>query len=118
MKNIRIQHSLTASMVLLTILILLVGAFAITAARKNVRNMSELNELTAKQVNASNRMDVNLMELRLRMARYTDLARDNHPDMGQAQSLMRESLERTTQRFEELNGYNVTEQQQRYPYYM
>ncbi|WP_144980363.1 methyl-accepting chemotaxis protein [Halomonas sp. C22] len=118
MKNIRIQHSLTASMVLLTILILLVGAFAITAARKNVRNMSELNELTAKQVNASNRMDVNLMELRLRMARYTDLARDNHPDMSQAQSLMRESLERTTQRFEELNGYNVTEQQQRYPYYM
>ncbi|MFI8750939.1 Tar ligand binding domain-containing protein [Vreelandella lionensis] len=62
MKNIRIQNSLTAAMVLLIVMVLAIGTLAISSARNSLSDINELAELSAEQVAAANRMEVNLME--------------------------------------------------------
>ncbi|WP_404376787.1 methyl-accepting chemotaxis protein [Vreelandella aquamarina] len=118
MKNIRIQHSLTAAMVLLIVMVLAIGTLAISSARNSLSDINELAELSAEQVAAANRMEVNLMELRLRMAKFVDYSSENNPDTDIALVQAQRSLERTIERFEELNAYDVTEGQERYPYYI
>ncbi len=117
MRNIRIQHSLTAAMSLLIIMVLIIGVFAITSSRSSLANINQIAELSADQVNTANRMEVNLMEMRLRMARFVDLASAEETAAATALEQIHESLGRAEQRFEELNTYNVTEEQRRYPFY-
>ena len=118
MKNIRIQNSLTAAIVLLIVMILAIGTLAISAARNSLSDINELAELSSDQVAAANRMEVNLMELRLRMSRFVDYVSENNADADLALEQARRSLERAVQRYEELSAYDVTEDQTRYPYYI
>ena len=118
MKNIRIQNSLTAAIVLLIVMILAIGVLAISAARNSLSDINELAELSSDQVAAANRMEVNLMELRLRMSRFVDYVSENNADADLALEQARRSLERAVQRYEELSAYDVTEDQTRYPYYI
>ncbi|WP_404344088.1 methyl-accepting chemotaxis protein [Vreelandella venusta] len=117
MRNIRIQHSLTAAMTLLIIMVVIVGALAISASRNSLNDINEITELSADQVNSANRMEVNLMEMRLRMSRFVDYSTEGNPDAPTALEQTRESLERAEQRFAELSAYDVTEEMRRYPYY-
>ncbi|MFI8751306.1 methyl-accepting chemotaxis protein [Vreelandella lionensis] len=117
MRNIRIQHSLTAAMLSLIIMVMVVGAIAISSARDSLSDINEIAELSADQVNSANRMEVNLMEMRLRMARYIAYTNAGLPEAATALEQMSSSLELAVQRFDELDAYTVTEQQRRYPYY-
>ena len=105
MKNIRIQNSLTAAIVLLIVMILAIGVLAISAARNSLSDINELAELSSDQVAAANRMEVNLMELRLRMSRFVDYVSENNADADLALEQARRSLERAVQRYEELSAY-------------
>lgn len=118
MKNIRIQHSLTAAMALLIVMVLAIGTLAISAARNSLSDINEISELSADQVAAANRMEVNLMELRLRMARFVEYSSKTNSDTDIPLEQARRSLERAIERFDELSGYDVTEGQERYPYYI
>jgi hypothetical protein len=50
-------------------------------------------------------MEVNLMELRLRMSRFVDYVSENNADADLALEQARRSLERAVQRYEELSAY-------------
>lgn len=117
MRNVRIQHSLTAAMSLLILMVVIVSALAISASRNSLSDINELTELSAEQVNTANRMEVNLMEMRLRLARFVNYTAAGNPEAATALTETRASLERAEQRFAELNTYVVTEDQRRYPYY-
>ena len=117
MKNMRIQHSLTVAMSLLIVMVVIVGALAIGALRNSLSDINEIAELSAEQVNSANRMEVNLMEMRLRLARFVDYSTEGNPEASVALEQTRESLARAEQRFAELSAYDVTEEQRRFPYY-
>lgn len=118
MKNIRIQHALTGAMTLLIIMVLIISALSINASRNSQKDINELSALSAEQVMAANRMEVNLMEMRLRMARFVELTNDNEPGADAALEQVRTSLARTEKRFDAFDAHNITEDQPRYPYYM
>lgn len=118
MKNIRIQYALTGAMTLLIIMVLIISALSINASRNSQKDINELSALSAEQVMAANRMEVNLMEMRLRMARFVELTNDNEPGADAALEQVRTSLARTEKRFDAFDAHNITEDQPRYPYYM
>lgn len=117
MRNIRIQHSLTAAMTLLIIMVIVISALAINASRNSLSDINQMAELSADQVNSANRMEVNLMEMRLRLSRFVDYSTEGNPEAATALEQTRESLERAEQRFAELTAYEITEAQRRYPYF-
>ncbi|XQU08471.1 methyl-accepting chemotaxis protein [Halomonas sp. LY9] len=117
MRNVRIQHSLTAAMSLLILMVVIVSALAISASRNSLNDINEITELSAEQVNTANRVEVNLMEMRLRLARFVNYTAAGNPEAATALTQTRESLERAEQRFAELGTYAVTQEQRRYPYY-
>ena len=57
MKNIRIQHSLTAAMALLILMVIIISALAISASRNSLSDINQIAELSADQVNTANRME-------------------------------------------------------------
>ncbi|SDM90595.1 methyl-accepting chemotaxis protein [Vreelandella arcis] len=118
MKNIRIQYSLTGAMALLVLIIGVISAFAINASRNSMDDINELSELSAEQVVAANRMEVNLMELRLRMARYIEYVNEGSSEASTTLDQVRTSLERTEARFDAFDAYDIDETLPRYPYYM
>ncbi|SDM98131.1 methyl-accepting chemotaxis protein [Vreelandella arcis] len=118
MKNIRIQHSLTGAMALLIVMVLIISAFSINASRTSLDEINELSELSADQVMAANRMEVNLMEMRLRMAQFVELSSNNEPGADESIEQVRESLARTQARFDAFDAHDITEDQSRFPYYM
>ncbi|WP_422103156.1 methyl-accepting chemotaxis protein [Vreelandella sp.] len=117
MRNVRIQHSLTAAMSLLILMVVIVSALAISASRDSLKDINELTELSAEQVNTANRIEVNLMELRLRLARFVDYSTEGNPEASVALEQTRESLARAEQRFTELSTYEVTEEQRHFSYF-
>lgn len=116
-KNIRIQHSLTGAMALLIVMVLIISTLSINAARNSLNDINELSALSADQVMNANRMEVNLMEMRLRMARFVELTNDNEPGADQALEQVRNSLNRTQKRFAAFDAHDISEDQGRYPYY-
>tara|TARA_R110001599_G_scaffold52102_4_gene145809 strand:- start:225 stop:1883 length:1659 start_codon:yes stop_codon:yes gene_type:complete len=117
MKNVRIQHSLTAAMALLILMVIIISALAISASRNSLSDINEIAELSADQVNTANRMEVNLMEMRLRMARFIEYSTAGNPEAATLLEQVRNSLTRSEERFAELNTYEVTQDQQRYATY-
>ncbi|TVP53209.1 MAG: HAMP domain-containing protein [Halomonas sp.] len=104
-------------MALLILMIMVIGALAISASRNSLNDINRLAELSAEQVNTANRMEVNLMETRLRMARFVNYVTAANPNAPSALEQARESLARAEQRFEELNRYDVPQDQLRYATY-
>lgn len=117
MKNLRIQSSLTAAMSLLILMVIIISTLAIMSSRNSLSDINEIAELSADQVNTANRMEVNLMEMRLRMARFVEFSSEGNPDAAATLEQLRNSFARTEERFAELNAYEVPPEQRRFPTY-
>jgi len=111
MKNLRIQSSLTAAMSLLILMVIIISTLAIMSSRNSLSDINEIAELSADQVNTANRMEVNLMEMRLRMARFVFFSSAGNPDTKVTFDQLRNSLARIEERFAELIAYEVTQEQ-------
>ncbi|KHJ52170.1 chemotaxis protein [Vreelandella venusta] len=108
MRNISVKHSLAAVLALLLIALLAIATTGILSKLSVMESLRELDEVAAQQVVAINRTEVNLMEMRLRLARYT--AYMDEGATGQAQEaldLARAALERADTRFSEFTAIEV-----------
>ncbi|WP_192035770.1 methyl-accepting chemotaxis protein [Halomonas sp. YLGW01] len=118
------MRRLTLKTLLTTLLLIMVGMAAIIGTisiRGQLALESDINELaetSVDQANTANRMESNLLEMRLRMARYEEFSRRGNDEMAvTALDQARESLGRTQSRFEEFRSVDITTSQRRYPYF-
>ena len=108
MRNLSVKHTLAAAQGLMLVALLAIAATGILSKLSVMESLRELDEVAAQQVASINRSEVNLMELRLRLARYT--AYTEAGDSASAQEaieLARAALERADARFAEFTSIDV-----------
>ncbi|MDL0433981.1 methyl-accepting chemotaxis protein [Marinobacter sp. TBZ242] len=118
MRNITLKALLTTLVLAMASMIAIIGAISILGELKSERNINDLTEISVDQANTANRIESNLLEMRLRMARYEDFSRRGDNEMAAtALNQAQESLERSRARYEEFREINVHASQRRFPYF-
>lgn len=108
MRNISIKHSLATALALLFVALLAIAATGILSKRSAMESLYALDEVAAQQVAAINRTEVNLMEMRVRLARYHAYLNDGNTQQAQnALALARAALERADARFAAFTAIDV-----------
>ncbi|WP_447555530.1 methyl-accepting chemotaxis protein [Vreelandella sp. EE22] len=108
MKNLSVKYALAGALGLLVVILLVVAALGIRAENKAVNSLTALDEVAARQVAYINRTEVNLMDVRVRLARYQEytLAGDTAV-AAQTLELARAALSRAQDRFGEFTSVQV-----------
>lgn len=118
MKKLTLKALITSLLLLLVGVSAIIGAIAIQAELQSSRHIDALAEISLDQTNTANRMESNLLEMRLRMARYEEFSRRGNEEMSiTALDQTRESLGRARSWFEMFHNANVVTTQRRYPYF-
>ena len=108
MRNLSVKHTLAAVQGLMLIALLAIAATGIMSKLSVMESLRELDEVAAQQVASINRAEVNLMELRLRLARYTAYVESgDNASAQEALELARAALERADARFAEFTSIEV-----------
>ncbi len=108
MRNLSVKHTLAAVQGLMLIALLAIAATGIMSKLSVMESLRELDEVAAQQVASINRAEVNLMELRLRLARYTAYVESgDNASAQEALELARAALERADARFAEFTAIEV-----------
>ncbi|MFP3344345.1 methyl-accepting chemotaxis protein [Halomonas sp. SIMBA_159] len=108
MRNLSVKHTLAAAQGLMLIALLAIATTGILSKLSVMDSLRELDEVAALQVASINRTEVNLMELRLRLARYTAYTEDGESTLAQeALGQARAALERADARFAEFTAVEV-----------
>lgn len=108
MRNLSVKHTLAAVQGLMLIALLAIAATGIMSKLSVMESLRELDEVAAQQVASINRAEVNLMELRLRLARYTAYVESgDNASAQEALELARAALERADTRFAEFTAIEV-----------
>lgn len=109
MKDLPVKYALAGALGLLVVMLILVAALGIQAEKSAITSLNELDEVAAKQVASINRTEVNLMEIRVRLARYADNVERGNTELAlQAISLAQAALERADSRFNEFQAIDVS----------
>ncbi|GHE21098.1 methyl-accepting chemotaxis protein [Halomonas urumqiensis] len=118
MRNITLKALLTILLLIMVGMTAIIGAVSIRGQLALESDINELAEISVDQANTANRMESNLLEMRLRMARYAEFSRRGDDEMAAtALDQTQESLRRTRSWFEEFQGIDITSSQRRYPYF-
>lgn len=109
MRNISIKHTLAVVLGALLAALIAIAATGILSKMSVMQSLHALDEVAAQQVAAINRSEVNLMEVRVRLARYQEYTerRDNEAAQDALQ-LARAALDRADNRFEEFQAVEVS----------
>ncbi|WP_311063133.1 methyl-accepting chemotaxis protein [Halomonas sp. DWK9] len=108
MRNLSVKHTLAAAQGLMLVALLAIAATGILSKLSVMESLRELDEVAAQQVASINRSEVNLMELRLRLARYTAYTEAGDSTSAQASiEQARAALERADTRFAEFTAIEV-----------
>ncbi|KFC50845.1 chemotaxis protein [Halomonas sp. SUBG004] len=108
MRNLSVKHLLAAVQGLMVIALLAIAATGIVSKMSVMESLRELDEVAAQQVASINRAEVNLMEMRLRLARYTAYIEDGENTSAQeALELARAALQRADTRYAEFTAIEV-----------
>ncbi|BCB61328.1 methyl-accepting chemotaxis protein I [Halomonas sp. A020] len=108
MRNFSVKHLLAAVQGLMVIALLAIAATGIVSKMSVMESLRELDEVAAQQVASINRAEVNLMEMRLRLARYTAYVEDGeNPSAQEALELARAALQRADTRYAEFTAIEV-----------
>lgn len=116
MRNITLKTLLTLTLAVLVGMTAIIGAVAIQESQSSSRDISHLAELSIEQSNSASRMEANLLELRLRMLRYQRFVENGSAAASLALTQTRQSLQRSTERFEQFNAVDTAPSQPRAPY--
>ncbi|SDJ98156.1 methyl-accepting chemotaxis protein [Billgrantia gudaonensis] len=118
MRNITLKTLLTTLLLIMIGMTAIIGAVSIRGELALESDINELAEISVDQANTANRMESNLLEMRLRMSRYEEFSRSGDTEMaGTALNQTQESLERARTRFEEFRDVDIDASQRRYPYF-
>lgn len=118
MKNLTLKTLLTTLLLVMVGMSAIIGTLSIRGQLALESDLNELAEISVDQANTASRMESNLLEMRLRMARYEEFSRRGNDEMAAtALDQTRESLGRTRSRFEEFRSADITTAQRRYPYF-
>lgn len=118
MRKVTLKTLLTILLLILVGMTAIIGAVSIRSGLELNRDIDELSEISVDQANAANRMESNLLEMRLRMARYEEFSRSGEDEMATiALNQAQESLGRGVARFEEFRENHVDASQRRFPYF-
>ena len=118
MRNVTLKTLLTTLLLMMVSMTAIIGAVSILGGLASKSNINELAEISVEQANTANRMDSNLLELRLRMLRYEEFSRLGDDEMAAtALNQTQESLDRSMVRFEEFRDINVDASQRRFSYF-
>ena len=116
MKDLPVKYALAGALGLLVVMLIVVAALGIQAEKRAVTSLNELDEVAAQQVASINRAEVNLMELRVHLARYADYnARGNTALAQQALGFAQAALERADSRFNAFQAIDVPSNSARAP---
>ena len=118
MRNITLKTLLTTLLLMMVSMTAIIGAVSIFGGLASKSNINELAEISVEQANTANRMESNLLEMRLRMLRYEEFSRLGDDEMtAAALNQTQESLDSSLVRFEEFRDINVDASQRRFPYF-
>ncbi|MBZ5487355.1 Tar ligand binding domain-containing protein [Halomonas aquamarina] len=108
MKDLPVKYALAGALGLLVIMLMVIAALGIQAERNAVKNLTALDEVAARQVAYINRAEVNLMEIRVRLARYQDYtAQGDSALAAQSLELAQAALTRADNRFNEFRSISI-----------
>ncbi|RUR31819.1 methyl-accepting chemotaxis protein [Vreelandella nanhaiensis] len=118
MRNITLKTLLMTLLLAMASMTAIIGAVSILGEQKAESNINELAEISVDQANTANRIESNLLEMRLRMARYEDFSRRGDEEMAAtALNQAQESLERSRARFGDFRNVDIDDSQRRFPYF-
>ncbi|WP_336274899.1 methyl-accepting chemotaxis protein [Vreelandella indica] len=118
MRNITLKTLLTMLLLMMISMTAIIGAVSIFGGLASKSNINELAEISVEQANTANRMESNLLEMRLRMLRYEEFSRLGDDELtATALNQTQESLDSSLVRFEEFRDINVDASQRRFPYF-
>ncbi|TDU23569.1 methyl-accepting chemotaxis sensory transducer with TarH sensor [Chromohalobacter marismortui] len=118
MRRLALKTLLTTLLLIMVGMAAIIGTLSIRGQLALESDVNELAEISVDQANTANRMESNLLEMRLRMARYEEFSQRDDDEMAvTALAQTQESLERTRDRFEGFREANITTAQRRYPYF-
>jgi len=118
MRKLKLKTLLTMLLLAMVGMAAIIGTISIRGQLALQSNVNELAEISVDQANTANRMESNLLDMRLRMARYEDFSRRGNDEMATiALNQTQKSLERTRSRFEEFSSVDISTSQRRYPYF-
>ncbi|RUR34265.1 methyl-accepting chemotaxis protein [Vreelandella nanhaiensis] len=116
MKDLPVKYALAGALGLLVLMLVVVAALGIQAERNAVKNLTELDEVAARQVAYINRAEVNLMEVRVRLARYQDYTGQGNATLAeQSLGLAQAALKRANSRFDEFRSIPIPSNSPRAP---
>lgn len=105
MKNWPVKYVLAGALGLLVLMLIIVTTLGIKAEREAVQSLNQLDEVAARQVAYINRTEVNLMEVRLRLARLQDYTVQGNTALAERSlELAKAGLERADNRFQEFRS--------------
>ncbi|PRY65315.1 methyl-accepting chemotaxis sensory transducer with TarH sensor [Vreelandella songnenensis] len=116
MKDLPVKYALAGALGLLVVMLMVIAALGIQAERNAVKNLTALDEVAARQVAYINRTEVNLMEIRVRLARYQDYTDQGDSALAdRSLSLAQEALARADARFGEFRSIFIPSDSPRAP---
>ncbi|CAM4235806.1 methyl-accepting chemotaxis protein [Vreelandella rituensis] len=117
MRNVTLKTLLTILLLIMVSMTAIIGTVSIRGELGLNRDINELSEISVDQANAANRMESNLLEMRLRMSRYEEFSRRGEDEMATlALNQTQESLGRGVDWFEEFRDIPVDASHRRFPY--
>lgn len=118
MRGLALKTLLTMLLLIMVGMAAVIGTISIRGQLSLESNVDELAKISVDQANTANRMESNLLEMRLRMARYENFSQRGDDEMAAtALDQTQQSLERTRERFEGFREADITTAQRRYPYF-
>ncbi|WP_394423792.1 methyl-accepting chemotaxis protein [Vreelandella stevensii] len=82
-KNMTVKFAMAGALAVLLIALLIIAATGIIGERNAIRNLNYVNEIAAHQITYINRTEVNLMEIRIRLARFGEYSRTGDQQAAQ-----------------------------------
>ena len=108
MRNLSVKHTLAAVQGLMLAALLAIAATGIMTKLDVMESLRRVDEIAAQQVSALNRVEVNLMELRVRLGRFNEYSEDGNTVAAQKSlDLARTALERAESRFAQFTAVEV-----------
>ncbi|WP_016914709.1 Tar ligand binding domain-containing protein [Vreelandella stevensii] len=82
-KNMTVKFAMAGALASLLIALLIIATAGIIGERSAIRNLNYVNEIAAHQITYINRTEVNLMEIRIRLARFGEYSRTGDSQAAQ-----------------------------------
>lgn len=116
MKNLPVKYALASALGLLVAMLIVVTLLGMRAQHAAVHSLNQLDEVAARQVAYINRAEINLMEVRVRLARYQEHIQRGEDALAEtALNTAREALERADTRIGEFDAIKVDSSSPRAP---